>query len=56
MSASCPEPMKFENMRAVAAQYSFPFPYLHDDTQRVARADPIRTSPPVCGERLNLVP
>ena len=28
----------FENMRAVAAQYGFPFPYLHDDTQGVARA------------------
>ena len=28
----------FENMRAFAAQYGFPFPYLHDDTQRVARA------------------
>ena len=28
----------FENMRAIAAQYGFPFPYLHDDAQRVARA------------------
>ena len=27
----------FQNMRAFAAQYSFPFPYLHDDTQEVAR-------------------
>ena len=36
-AASYPED-SFENMRVVAAQYSFPFPYLHDDTQRVARA------------------
>ena len=36
-AASYPED-SFENMRAFAAQYSFPFPYLHDDTQRVARA------------------
>jgi len=36
-AASYPEDC-FENMRAVAAQYGFPFPYLHDDTQRVARA------------------
>jgi hypothetical protein len=28
----------FENMRALATQYNFPFPYLHDDTQDVARA------------------
>ena len=36
-AASYPED-SFENMRAVATQYGFPFPYLHDDTQRVARA------------------
>jgi peroxiredoxin len=28
----------FENMREIAAQYGFPFPYLLDDTQQVARA------------------
>lgn len=28
----------FENMRAVAAQYDIPFPYLLDETQAVARA------------------
>ncbi|MEZ5542203.1 MAG: thioredoxin family protein [Pseudomonadota bacterium] len=28
----------FENMRAVAAEYAFPFPYLMDETQQVARA------------------
>ena len=36
-AASYPED-SFENMRTVADQYGFPFPYLHDDTQRVARA------------------
>ena len=36
-AASYPED-SFENMRVVASQYGFPFPYLHDDTQRVARA------------------
>ena len=36
-AASYPED-SFENMRAVAAQYGFPFPYLQDDTQWVARA------------------
>lgn len=28
----------FENMRAVAKQFGFPFPYLLDETQQVARA------------------
>lgn len=28
----------FENMKAVAAQFEFPFPYLLDETQAVARA------------------
>ena len=28
----------FGNMRAFAAEYTFPFPYLHDDTQEVAQA------------------
>jgi len=28
----------FENMCAIAAQYDFPFPYLLDETQQVARA------------------
>lgn len=28
----------FENMRAVATQFDFPFPYLLDETQQVARA------------------
>ncbi|MDX1697225.1 MAG: thioredoxin family protein [Thiohalobacterales bacterium] len=28
----------FENMQAVARQYDFPFPYLLDETQTVARA------------------
>ena len=28
----------FDNMRRVAAQYDFPFPYLLDETQAVARA------------------
>jgi len=28
----------FENMQAVAAQYDFPFPYLIDETQDVAKA------------------
>ena len=36
-AASYPED-SFENMRAFAAQYGFPFPYLHDDTQWVAQA------------------
>jgi peroxiredoxin len=36
-AASYPED-SFENMRTVAANYGFPFPYLHDDTQGVARA------------------
>jgi peroxiredoxin len=27
----------FENMRKIAAQYEFPFPYLFDQTQQVAR-------------------
>ncbi len=28
----------FDNMRRVAEQYDFPFPYLYDETQEVARA------------------
>lgn len=28
----------FENMRAIAAEFDFPFPYLLDETQQVARA------------------
>jgi len=28
----------FENMRTIAVQYDFPFPYLLDETQQVARA------------------
>lgn len=28
----------FENMQRIAAEYAFPFPYLLDDTQAVARA------------------
>lgn len=28
----------FEGMKAFAAKYGFPFPYLHDETQAVARA------------------
>jgi peroxiredoxin len=28
----------FENMRAFAQQHAFPFPYLHDESQDVARA------------------
>ena len=28
----------FENMRAFAHQHAFPFPYLHDESQDVARA------------------
>ncbi len=28
----------FENMRRVAAQFAFPFPYVHDETQAVAKA------------------
>jgi hypothetical protein len=28
----------FENMRKVAAQYRYPFPYVIDETQNVARA------------------
>jgi len=28
----------FENMRRIAAEYAFPFPYLFDQTQQVARA------------------
>jgi peroxiredoxin len=28
----------FENMRRVAEEYQFPFPYLYDETQEVARA------------------
>jgi hypothetical protein len=27
----------FENMREIAARYEFPFPYLYDQTQQVAR-------------------
>ena len=28
----------FDNMRAFAKRHGFPFPYLHDETQKVARA------------------
>ncbi len=28
----------FDNMKRVAADYGFPFPYLYDETQKVARA------------------
>lgn len=28
----------FENMKRVAQEYGFPFPYLHDETQEVAKA------------------
>ena len=28
----------FENMKAFAAEHRFPFPYLHDESQKVARA------------------
>lgn len=28
----------FENMRRVAAEFAFPFPYVHDETQAVAKA------------------
>ncbi len=28
----------FDNMRQIAEQYAFPFPYLYDETQEVARA------------------
>jgi peroxiredoxin len=36
-AASYPED-SFENMRAFAKAHAFPFPYLHDATQEVARA------------------
>ncbi len=36
-AASYPED-SFPNMRAFAKQHGFPFPYLHDETQKVARA------------------
>jgi peroxiredoxin len=36
-AASYPED-SFANMRAFAAKHAFPFPYLHDETQQVARA------------------
>jgi hypothetical protein len=36
-AASYPED-SFANMRAFAKAHAFPFPYLHDETQKVARA------------------
>ncbi len=36
-AASYPED-SFANMRAFASKHAFPFPYLHDETQQVARA------------------
>ena len=30
----------FENMRRVAAEFDFPFPYLLDESQEIARASP----------------
>ena len=36
-AATYPED-SFENMRAFAHQHAFPFPYLHDESQDVARA------------------
>ncbi len=36
-AAAYPED-SFENMKAFAAKHDFPFPYLHDESQEVARA------------------
>ncbi|CAG0971983.1 hypothetical protein BURK1_01273 [Burkholderiales bacterium] len=39
----------FENMKAVAAQHDFPFPYLLDETQDVARAYGAVCTPDIFG-------
>jgi hypothetical protein len=39
----------FANMRAFAKQHAFPFPYLHDETQAVARAYGAVCTPDIFG-------
>lgn len=39
----------FENMHIVAEKYGFPFPYLHDETQAVARAYDAQCTPDFFG-------
>ena len=47
----------FANMRAFAKRHGFPFPYLHDETQKVARAYGAVCTPDYFGfnDRLELV-
>jgi len=44
----------FENMRAIAAQYDFPFPYLLDESQAVAKAYGAVCTPDFFGYNNNL--
>lgn len=44
----------FDNMQRVAARYSFPFPYLHDESQQVARAYGAVCTPEFFGFDANL--
>jgi hypothetical protein len=39
----------FDNMKAVAAAYGFPFPYLYDESQEVARAYEAMCTPDLFG-------
>lgn len=55
-AAAYPED-SFENMKAVAARHAFGFPYLHDESQEVARAYGAVCTPDIFGydRDLNLV-
>jgi peroxiredoxin len=44
----------FENMKAVAAEFNFPFPYLYDETQQVAKAYGAVCTPDFFGFNANL--
>jgi hypothetical protein len=44
----------FENMRAIAAQFDFPFPYLWDESQAVAKAYGAVCTPDFFGYNNNL--
>ena len=44
----------FENMRAIAAQFDFPFPYLWDESQAVAKAYGAVCTPDFFGYNKNL--
>jgi peroxiredoxin len=44
----------FENMKTFAAAHGFPFPYLHDETQEVARAYGAVCTPDFFGFNANL--